>query len=93
MNGKSPYTSNKLLRSYTQLLQQGLPKLVEVFEKNFGDFPLEIKNNFLKNDLTALLMINSLPLVDFSEILANYIGNVSFIVGEKVSHPNICREG
>lgn len=83
IGGAHPYTVNKLLNSYTQLLHQGLPKLVEIFEKNFGHFPLEVKSNFLKNDLTALLTINSLPLVDYSETLAHYKGNVSFIVGEK----------
>lgn len=83
IGGAHPYTINKLLHSYTQLLQQGLPKLVEVFEKNFGDFPLEIKDNFLKNDLDALIAMNSQPLVDFSEALANYNGRLSFMVGEK----------
>lgn len=78
-----PYPDNKLLRSYTELLQQGLPKLVEVFEKSFGSFPPEVKHNFLKNDLTALLAINSLPLEDFSEALINYEAEVSFIVGSK----------
>lgn len=74
---------NKLLNSYIGLLQQGLPKLLEVFEKNFGAFPSEVRLNFLKNDVNALLAINSLPLVDFSEALISYKGNISFIVGGK----------
>jgi pimeloyl-ACP methyl ester carboxylesterase len=83
IGGAHPYRSNKLLHSYTQLLQQGLPKLVEVFEKNFGSFPPGIKETFLKNDLRALLVINSLPLVDFTAALTNYTENVFFLVGEK----------
>lgn len=83
IGGAHPYTFNKLLHSYTQLLQQGLPKLVEVFEKNFGIFPPEVKHNFLKNDLSALLAINSVPLIDFTKTLANYKGNILFVVGEK----------
>jgi pimeloyl-ACP methyl ester carboxylesterase len=59
IGGAHPYAVNKLLNSYTDLLNQGLPKLAEVFEKNFGHFPSKIKSNFLKNDLTALLTINS----------------------------------
>ena len=83
IGGAHPFTENKLLHSYTKLLQQGLPKLVEVFEKNFGSFPPEVKRNFLKNDLNALLTINLLPLVDFSEGLINYKRNILFIVGDK----------
>lgn len=83
IGGAHPFTDNKLLNSYTKLLQQGLPKLVEVFEKNFGSFPSEVKRKFLKNDLNALLAINLLPLVDFSEGLINYKGNILFIVGDK----------
>lgn len=44
IGGAHPYTVNKLLNSYTNLLKQGLPKLMESFEKNFGQFPLEVKN-------------------------------------------------
>jgi pimeloyl-ACP methyl ester carboxylesterase len=83
IGGAHPYQENKLLNSYIGLLQQGLPKLLEVFEKNFGSFPSEVRLNFLKNDVNALLAINSLPLVDFSEALISYKGNVSFIVGGK----------
>jgi pimeloyl-ACP methyl ester carboxylesterase len=83
IGGAHPYKNNKLLHSYIQLLQKGLPKVVEVFETNFGAFPPGIKHNFLKNDLNALLAINSLPLLDFTEALTNYSGNVSFIVGKK----------
>lgn len=83
IGGAHPYMSNKLLHSYNKLLQQGLPKLVEVFEINFGPFPSGVKDTFLKNDLKALLAINSLPLEDFTAALDNYIGNVFFIVGEK----------
>ena len=85
IGGAYPYTTNKLWLSYTKLLQQGLPKLVEVFETNFGAFPSGIKDRFLKNDLGSLLAVNSLPLMDFTEGLANYKGRVSFIVGEKDS--------
>lgn len=83
IGGAHPYMINKLLESYNELLQQGLPKLIEVFEKNFVVFPPEIKLNFLKNDVSALIAMNSLPLVDFSEALVGYEGNVSFIIGEK----------
>lgn len=83
IGGAHPYADNKLLRSYTELLRQGLPKLVEVFERNFGSFPLEVKCNFLKNDVDALLALNSLPLVDFSGALISYGGDVSFIVGDR----------
>ena len=83
ISGAHPYTNNKLLHSYTQLLQQGLSKLVEVFEINFGTFPPGVKDAFLKNDLKALLAINSLPLMDFTAALANYTNGVCFIVGGK----------
>ena len=83
IGGAHPYANNELLHSYTRLLQQGLPRVVEVFEINFGPFPPAIKDNFLKNELKALLAINSLPLVDFTATLANYTESVSFIVGGK----------
>lgn len=83
IGGAHPYKNNKLLQSYSQLLQQGLPKLIDVFEKNFGLFPPKIKENFLKNDEQALVAANALPLVDYSAALASYSGSVTFIVGEK----------
>lgn len=83
IGGAHPYKNNKLLHSYTQLLQQGLPKLVEVFEVNFGSFPLGIKDAFLRNDVKALLAVNSLPLMDFTGALAAYSENIAFIAGAK----------
>ncbi len=83
IGGAHPYANNKLLNSYLQLLQQGLPKVVDAFEKNFGAFPANIKSNFLKNDPIALLALNSLPVVDTTEALANYKSTISFMVGER----------
>lgn len=83
IGGSHPYTTNKLLKSYTLLLQQGLPKVVEMFEKTFGSFPPGVRENFLRNDLEALIAINSHPLIDYTDVLHRYQGDVSFVIGDK----------
>jgi pimeloyl-ACP methyl ester carboxylesterase len=82
IGGAHPYAHNKLLCSYIQLLHSGLPKLIEVFESNFGAFPPLVKDAFLKNDVKALLAVNSSPVFDYAKSLVAYERNVSFIVGE-----------